>query len=116
ASVSRPSAGATAGRLSAISGLRPDPPIIQRAFGLNHSDPAKRATPEPGLNEPACAGGGELSVRRLLSERIAVVPTQSSDRRSCDGSDDRAASTDDRRHDGSQPLASNPTILRLRGC
>ena len=30
--------------------------------------------------------------------------------------DDRAASTDDRRHDGSQPLASNPGILRLRGC
>jgi hypothetical protein len=55
-------------------------------------------------------------VRRLLSERIAVVPTQSSDRRSCDGSNDRVASTDDRRHDGSQPLVSNPTILRLRGC
>jgi len=55
-------------------------------------------------------------VRRLLSERIVVVPTQSSDRRSCNGSDDRAASTDDRRHDGSQPLASNSAILRLRGC
>jgi hypothetical protein len=55
-------------------------------------------------------------VRRLLSERIVVVPTQSSDRRSCDGSDDRAASPDDRQHDGSQPLASNSAILRLRGC
>ncbi len=54
-------------------------------------------------------------MRRLLSERIAVVPTQSSDRRSCDGSDDAAASPHDRRHDGSQPLASNRTILRLRG-
>src|SRR5947199_3520559 len=65
---------------------------------------------------PLAREGSELGVRRLLSERIAVVPTQSSDRRSCDGSDDRVASTDDRRHDGSQPLASNPTILRLRGC
>jgi integrase/recombinase XerD len=54
-------------------------------------------------------------VRRLLSERIVVVPTQSSNRRSRDGSDDRVASTHDRRHDGSQPLASNPAILRLRG-
>src|SRR5438270_12308501 len=52
---------------------------------------------------------------RLLSERIAVVSTQSSDRRSRDGSDNAAASPHDRRHDGSQPLASNPTILRLRG-
>src|SRR5260370_13888206 len=68
------------------------------------------------LNEPAAREGSELGVRRLLSERIVVVPTQSSDRRSCDGSDDRAASTDDRRHDGSQSLASNPAILRLRGC
>src|ERR1700724_1921046 len=65
---------------------------------------------------PLAREGGELGVRRLLSERIVVVPTQSSDRRSCNGSDDRAASTDDRRHDGSQPLASNSAILRLRGC
>src|ERR1700693_5750464 len=59
--------------------------------------------------------GSELGLRRLLSERIAVVHTQSSDRRPRDGSDDRAASAHDRRHDGSQSLASNPTILRLRG-
>jgi hypothetical protein len=45
----------------------------------------------------------ELGVRRLLSERIAVVPTQSSDRRSCDSSDDHVASTDDRRHDRLTP-------------
>jgi hypothetical protein len=54
-------------------------------------------------------------LRKLLSERIAVVSTQSSRRRSCDGSDDAAAaSMHDRQHDRSQPLASKPTILRLR--
>jgi len=53
-------------------------------------------------------------LRKLLSERIAVVPTQSSHRRSCDGSDDAVASMHDRQPDRSQPLASKPTILRLR--
>jgi len=79
-------------------------------FQLRATEHARHTT------NPLAREGSELGVRRLLSERIVVVPTQSSDRRSCDGSDDRAASTDDRRHDGSQPLASNPTILRLRGC
>ena len=53
-------------------------------------------------------------LRKLLFERIAVVSTQSSYRRSCDGSDDAAASMHDRQHHRSQPLASKPTILALR--
>jgi hypothetical protein len=84
-------------------------PLGTRSDHRDH--PGRRVRHYSGL---AAGLSGLLEVlRKLLSERIAVVSTQSSHRRSCDGSDDAAASMHDRQHDRSQPLASKPTILRL---